>query len=219
MIALGEEMKQGHLSAEEGRAKGLSIAKAHDPWRFVNVIESEKDDIVDLSACALHHSWEEDEDRIPQGNIVYELQADVDDSVSSIRGFDKGKISGDGSLRPVHIDDYFRLIDRDPDFNKPERHMRQALTVRDDDSVRVKRAIDSEWYSLEIACLSGRSSFEHDASSYRHVFVRRGTIAIETAENQIKVGSGHSAFIPASANSYSMESLGGEAEALITFIS
>ena len=51
---------------------------------------------------------------IADGNLVYEVQVDVPDDRCSMRGFDKGKVLDDGSLRPTHVADYLATIEQDP---------------------------------------------------------------------------------------------------------
>ncbi len=76
-------------------------------------MEAHTDDVIDLTAGGIHHSWEEDNDRFPDGNLVYEVQVDVPDDRCSMRGFDKGKFLDDGGLRPTHVADYLATIEQD----------------------------------------------------------------------------------------------------------
>ena len=94
---------------EEARAQAKQRIQTLDPYAYVNTVEAQTDDLIDLSPGAIHHSWEEDNDRFPDGNLVYEVQVDVPDDKCSMRGFDKGKVLDDGSLRPTHVADYLAI--------------------------------------------------------------------------------------------------------------
>ena len=91
MGRLSREVKSGRFSVEEARAQAKQRIQTLDPYAYVNTVEAQTDDLIDLSPGAIHHSWEEDNDRFPDGNLVYEVQVDVPDDKCSMRGFDKGE--------------------------------------------------------------------------------------------------------------------------------
>lgn len=211
----------GEIDIDEARKRAVETAKKHDPWRFVNVIRAGADDLIDLSGCGLHHSWESDDTAAPLGNVVYELCLDVMDSVSSIRSFDKGKIKQDGTLRPVHIDDYFRFINRSPETNEPENHrLKKTETVAADNFV-VESLLRSEYYCLDKIFLTGSYEGERSdtAGSYHHLFVRRGKIRVKAGDESLEIGAGHSCFIAGGTGRYALQSLDGKSEILKTFVS
>ena len=63
----------------------MFIAKI-DPWQFVQTKYAEAGEVFDMSAGGLHHSWEEDLE-LPAGNILYEVQEDRMDPISTVRAF------------------------------------------------------------------------------------------------------------------------------------
>ena len=106
MHRLSGEVKAGRRTVEDARAQAQQKIQMLDPFAYVNLVEADTDDVIDLTAGGIHHSWEQDDARFPDGNLVYEVQLDVPDDRCSMRGFDKGKFLDDGGVRPTHVVDY-----------------------------------------------------------------------------------------------------------------
>ena len=148
--------------------------------------QSKKHSIVDLSPGAIQHSWEEDPVNLPQGNILYEVQLDVTDDESTIRAFDKGKIQSDGTIRKIHVEDYFAYIDTNPEHNDLDLAMRK----REGQSL-----LHTSHYSLDVATIQKEVVVENP-SSFIHVFVLEGELRVETPTRTLSVEKGYSCFIP-----------------------
>ncbi|KKU09588.1 MAG: hypothetical protein UX13_C0036G0001, partial [Candidatus Woesebacteria bacterium GW2011_GWB1_45_5] len=103
ILALGKQVATGRLEIIKAKTEIGELITNYNPWAFVNVLHPQKDALIDLSPCGIHHSWEEDTQKYPLGNIIYELQLDVLDEVATIRNFDKGKMAKDGTTRPLQI--------------------------------------------------------------------------------------------------------------------
>lgn len=191
-MAINDEMKKlsnmfvgGVITKEDAKGKATLYIKEKNPWQFVNVCEVKKGDIVDLSGGGLHHSWEEDGVNYPMGNVLYEVQQDVMDPVCTIRSFDQGKFKDDGTIREIHVDDYFKYIDLDEKKNtlNIEKNKGEVL-------------FDTTHYSLSLLTLSQSRKMESE-TSFHHLFVKEGEITLDdTAGNSITIGQGHSGFIP-----------------------
>ena len=106
MHRLSDEVTSGKKTVQAARAEAAAEIEALKPMSFINIVDAKTDDIVDLTAGGIHHSWEEDNVNYPEGNLVYEVQVDVQDEYCSMRGFDKGKILDDGTLRATHVDNF-----------------------------------------------------------------------------------------------------------------
>jgi len=190
--AINDEMKKlsdmivgGMITKEKAKGKAISYIKEKNPWQFVNVCEVKKGDIVDLSGGGLHHSWEEDSINYPLGNVLYEVQQDIMDPVCTIRSFDQGKFKEDGSIREIHIDDYFRYIDLD--------EKRNTLTIE-----KNKEGVlfNTPRYSLSLFSISKKEVME-SATSFHHLFIKEGEIdVLDSLGNMVIVGEGHSCFVP-----------------------
>ena len=125
MKELSQLCMTGVLEIGSAREQARDYIIQHHPKQFVNEHVIEKDTLLDLSGGGIHHSWEEDTTRFPIGNFLYEVQYDVMDPVSTIRAFDQGKIKGDGSIREIHVTDYFRFLDRSDETNDISNALRK----------------------------------------------------------------------------------------------
>jgi len=217
MRELSEQMKTGRLSYEDAKLKAKELVEQYDPWQFVNLVEAGRDDLIDLSAGGIHHSWEEDIERFPLGNVVYEVQNEAMDDVSTLRSFDRGKIGADGAVRDVHIAEYFRLIDRSLEANDPRLHMGQATVVETGERHKLVQLLESSYYDLGKLTLSGEGAeYRTQISQFAHLFVKLGRVVVSTKGGEVLVGAGHACFIPAAAGEYIVRSESPETEVLIT---
>jgi mannose-6-phosphate isomerase class I len=142
------------------------------------------------------------------GNVLYEIQKDVMDPVCTIRSFDKGKFKSDGSIREIHIDDYFKYLDTNPDHNDVEK-----MTPKRQGNSLIKTSD----YSLDILEVEGEIKDE-TKGSYSHIFVRDGKVEVEAEEGKVTLTSGHSCFIPEDVLTYGIRSIGGPAVVLKGYV-
>lgn len=171
------------ISLDEARKSASLYIQEKNPWQFVNVCEVKKGDSVDLSGGGLHHSWEEDEEKYPLGNILYEVQQDVMDPVSTIRSFDQGKIMDNGSIRKIQIEEYFKHLDLNEERN----------TLRSGKSDVI--LFNTPYYSLNRIVVSNKIT-QSAEGSFHHLFVKTGSIIVESTDGKVLVTRGHSCFIP-----------------------
>lgn len=176
-----------------------------------------KDGLVDLSSGGIHHSWEEDIRKFPLGNIVYELQLNVMDEVSTIRNFDKGKISSNGTLRPLQIEDYFSLIDRSAKANNPENLMASSQLVLVSEKYIHERLLKTKYYTLEKIKFLLPAAITMKINRFRHIFVKEGKVEIGSGNTTLKVSSGHSVFIPAEAREFTITNNQKKGTVLISY--
>lgn len=218
LSSIGKQIKEEKLSYEDAQSSVKDLLQKYDPWQFVNTVPIAKDQLVDLSAGGLHHSWEEDASRAPLGNVLYELQAEALDPVSTFRCFDKGKIGPDGSVREMRIKEYFDFIDRSPEVNDPQAHIRLPKLVHKTDAYTLELLLESRHYSLEKLTLSGPSaSYSETIVHFRHLFAKEGKVEVSTGSHGVTVTEAHSCFIPAAAGSYTVKNLTKNSELLISY--
>lgn len=205
---LSEQVKQKKLSYKDAAVALKTLIMEQNPWQFVNTHRVKKHTIVDLSAGGIHHSWEEDPVAFPMGNILYEVQLDVTDEDSTIRSFDKGKMQQDGTVRKIHVDDYFTLLDTKPENND----LALAVQKRSGQSL-----FQTPYYSMDVLNLT-KELLTENTTSFTHIFVVEGSVQIETNDHTLEVGKGHSCFIPYAVKTYSLTPLQQSASILKTYI-
>ena len=195
MQLLSQAVRTSQKTLNEAKKEAKNFIENANPWQFVNRLEVRKGEVVDLSSGGLHHSWEENIEKHPLGNIVYEVQQDVMDPVCTIRAFDQGKMKENGSVREVHIDDYFSYLDSDPVANDP----RNAYLQKKGETL-----IYTQFYNMdELQLTSGREIKMQD--SFEHIYVKEGEVSINAQGGSVTVAGGHSAFIPYSVSSYTLD--------------
>jgi mannose-6-phosphate isomerase class I len=180
-----------------------SFIKENNPEQFVNVLKVGKGQAIDLSACGIHHSWEENKRLAPLGNVVYEVQKNVYDPVSTIRSFDKGKIKDDGSIRPLQIVDYFKYIDRSLEANDPENLMVKTDIRHKTEAVTVKQVFTNDNYLMDEMILTGNHR-EQTENCYHHLFSLTGGFDLVTSDTTLTVTEGYSVFMPAIIGQYQL---------------
>lgn len=208
MKGLSEQIVESHLTVEEGTQQAQAFIKEKNPWQYVNTIHPKQDEVVDMSSGGVHHSWEEDKEKYPLGNILYEVQLDAMDPVSTIRCFDQGKIKNDGTIRAIQIDDYFTYLDTNPGHNKPDANVSKPSG---------KTICQTPYYSLERLEITTAAAHT-TGKSFAHFYVKSGVAKVTAPDGSVTVGTGHSCFIPQEVGEYSVESIGGSCTLLKTFL-
>lgn len=208
MKNISSQIQKGEVTIEEGNKKAQAFIKEKNPWQFVNKYVANKYDLIDLSMGGVHHSWEEDKENFPQGNILFEIQQDVMDPIATIRSFDQGKIKSDGTIRSLNIDNYFEIIDTDPQHNDIEniKQKRQG-----------DRLLTTPYYCLDIIEVKDKVE-ETIKDSFVHLHVRDGEVEVVTDEGSVNVSKGHSCFVPYGAGRYTIMSKSEGSVVLKTFI-
>lgn len=204
MQLLSQKVKTNQITYTNARTEIQKLLKTLNPWQFVNVLPVAKSAILDLTACGIHHSWEEDP-TLPHGNLVYELQVDVADNISTIRNFDKGKMRADGSIRQLHVDDYFRYIDRETKANDPQTYYRQPKQVKKTDDYTVDEIFTTDYYAMRQIVFTNAATLQQPLTCYHHVFVKSGTAKITAHDTSVQISQGHAVFIPAMVQSYEIQ--------------
>lgn len=206
MNELSLMVKKKKITIQKARKSAQYFVKKINPWQYVNIHAVKKYDIGP-GVLGVTHSWEEDK-RFPQGLINYEIQQNVMDGISTIRCFDKGKIKDDGSVREIHINDYFKHLEINPDQNDLKKMAPKRVG---------NHLLVTNYYSLDI--------FEFDKEitdktngSFSHLYVRDGRVIIMAADGLVSINKGHSCFIPENVVDYKLIPESGKAVVLKTFV-
>lgn len=195
---LSQQVQAKKLTLDQAKTKMHQAIEADNPARFVNHTMIKKGGVVDLSAGAIHHSWEES-DQFPEGNIVFEVQLQAYDDQSTIRAFDKGKFKDDGSVRQLTIDDYFKHINRDPKYNLAKTHLKQPKIIKKTSSYTLTQLFKTQNYQLKKLSLRSQTSHKQilTSGSFTHAFVESGQVDLQTQNSKWTLTQGYGIFIPA----------------------
>jgi len=125
-----------------------------------------------------------------------------------MRSFDQGKIKEDGTIRTIHINDYFTFIDTDPVHNDPSHILgtKQGTTL-----------FNTPYYTTETHSII-KPTLMTMGTSFVHLFVQKGTCTVETSEGTVRLNQGHSCFIPWISKSYTIKNETPMAEIIQTYI-
>ena len=215
MGRLSREVSSGRFSVEEARAQASERIKILDPFAYINLVEAQTDDVIDLTAGGIHHSWEDDSVRFPDGNLVYEVQVDVPDDKCSMRGFDKGKILDDGSLRPTHVKDYLATINQDAAHNQLSQHIRKPEVIDDQNGAKIESLFRTAHFNTDRMTLSAGASLDQSlADGFHHVFVHAGTATVGGQT----LSQGRSYVFPAAMGQYTLTAGDKDAVLLKTYL-
>jgi len=192
MNDLSHSVKTGKMTLTEAGEKAAIATKEINLWQYVNLHVVKKNSVVDSSLGGIHHSWEEDIKKYPLGNVLYEVQRDVMDPISTIRSFDKGKMKKDGSVRKLDIEAYFKYLDVDADHND----LSKKLFTKNTDEL-----VHNKYYCLDKLVIDGRKNCSTD-NSFVHLFVHEGKIKVMAKDGEVNLFPGHSCFLPETVGEY-----------------
>jgi mannose-6-phosphate isomerase class I len=202
---LSQQVVANQLELNEASQKLADHINQNHPSQFVNTVFPKTEAVIDLSQGGIHHSWETDE-KLPNGNIVYEVQLDVKDEFCTLRSFDQGKFKDNGTIRDLTIDDYFTALNTDPVANDPATYFQPVKTTIDQ-TATIKKLFTTPYYSLTNLSLVGTYKgleTQTNESGFHHLFVKKGS-AIVTANGQsFPLATGWSLFIPAEVGEYQL---------------
>ena len=215
MGRLSREVQSGRFTVAEARAQAQQRIQSLNPFAYVNLVEAQTDDVIDLTAGGIHHSWEQDDARFPDGNLVYEVQIDVPDDLCSMRGFDKGKLLDDGGLRPTHVADYLATIERDPEHNELSRHIRKPQVVVESQGSKTEAIFRTPYFDTDRLTVAAGSSLPQSlADGFHHLFVHAGTPTVAGRT----LSQGRSYVLPAALGEYAIAASGQDAVILKTYL-
>lgn len=187
---LSKQVIKKQITLKTAQKELDQFIELNDPIQFVNVVNFMKNAIVEFIRGGIHHSWEEDIFSIPEGNIVFEVQQDVSDELSTIRTFDKGKFMPDGSIRPLDIKSYFKYIDTNKNNNNPKNLIRNSIRLKEVHGWTLNKIFHNAFYNTDQLIVS--DSYELTDLGFRHIFVKSGEGIIETDDQEIELKTGWS---------------------------
>jgi mannose-6-phosphate isomerase class I len=206
MKKLSVSVKSGAIDIETARAEAKAEIAKIDPYQYVNIVEADEDDVIDLTPGGIHHSWEEDDSKFPQGNLVYEVQVDVADEYCSMRGFDKGKLLADGGLRATHVEDYLTTIERYSEGKKLSDLIGKPKLLTEKEGAKEEAIFRTPYFELDRVTLKAGSVWNEPAETgFHHLFVQKGSAKV----GETILAQGQSFIVPAVTGVYKIESAEG----------
>jgi len=173
-----------------------------NPEKFVNHIQVKKNQVIDVSAGGIHHSWSENNKTHPHGNILYEVQKNEYDPVSTLRCFDYG------SNRKLNINDYFKYIDRSNKGNNPKTHMKKARTLKKTSTHTIKQIFNTSEYKMQQLHFANKLNNKYtqvNKDKFHHLFVKKGNLKLIWNNQTWTVTRGFSIFIPKGIKQYKLK--------------
>ncbi len=165
---------------------------------ITNAVPVKKGDVFFISAGTLH--------AIGKGILIAEIQQN---SNTTYRVYDYGRVGADGKTRPLHIDkalDVTKLCPAQP-YPASEPVTENGCTSR-----LLSKCEYFTVYKLDVESEAERNA---DTTSFECVLLLDGEVTISCGEEKITLKKGETAFIPAGCGKYKIS---GRCEAVLTRI-
>ncbi len=127
---------------------------------------------------------------IDAGCLIFEVQQN---SNTTYRVYDWGRVGADGKPRPLHIAEALRVINWN-DAGSPKVQPTQLVAQGE---TRVERLINSPYFRVERYTLADPCNCHGDGSSFRIFFVMSGTLQLTLDGHEEVLTPGSSCLVPA----------------------
>lgn len=144
---------------------------------------------------------------IGKGCLLLEVQQN---SNTTYRVYDWGRLDSAGKSRPLHLNDALRVIDWDDHASALQPAIKQSSSNCPD----LRVLIDTEWFCLKKIDLKSDIEMKTDRSTFHILFSEKGVFEISANGFHIKCPMGQSCLIPASINEWSLSAENGPASIL-----
>ena len=185
---------RSEISREDFR-RAIETDTLMDKLNYVNV---KKGDVYFIEAGTLH--------AIGKGILIAEIQQN---SNTTYRVYDYGRIGADGKQRPLHIDKAVEVTTLAPAQPYP-----QQKTVKQD-GYTSKLLSKCDCFTVSSLSVSGFALLEADSSSFNSILILESCAKLVYDGGVLKLKKGDSVFIPAGLGKYSLT---GQCEAILTTV-
>ena len=167
----------------------------------VNAVPVKKGDFFFIESGTLH--------AIGKGLLIAEIQQN---SNTTYRIYDYGRVGKDGKTRPLHIDKAVEVTRLCP----PNIHPIGAPVVYEDGNWTQTELAKCDYFTVNLLDVANRAWLEATERSFVHILVLEGEMIFSSGtQKHIPLGKGDSLFIPAG---YGHFELTGEGRAVMTNI-
>ncbi len=148
---------------------------------------------------------------IGAGCLLLEVQQN---SNTTYRVHDWGRVGSDGRPRELHVEQALRVIHWNDTENPVVACGGGMNSVSADGGEAVREVWSCPYFRVERLCFSGERAFVTDGCSFHVIFVEKGHLKASAGGVSVEAGDGTSILLPASVGEYRL--LGSEVELLRT---
>lgn len=199
---LGENKTQVYCGLHENVTKDsfLDAVKNDTSGDTMRPVPVEKDSAVFVRGGRVH--------AIDEGCLILEIQQN---SNTTYRIYDWGRMGNDGNPRELHIDQAVEVINWD-DHDDP---LVSTSLLSESEACRIEEVLSCEYFRLEKLTLTGTTETQVSGETFHALFVSEGALTLSWDGGSETATAGESILIPAALPAYS---LAGEAMILRTTI-
>lgn len=165
---------------------------------ITNSVPVKKGDVFFIRSGTLH--------AIGKGILIAEIQQN---SNTTYRVYDYGRVGADGKTRPLHIEKALDVTNLCPAEPYPAT---EAVT---ENGCTKKLLSKCEYFTVYKVDIENSAEFNADETSFESVLVLEGDVTLKSADGDITLKKGETAFLPAGLGKYTIE---GKSQAILTRI-
>jgi mannose-6-phosphate isomerase len=134
---------------------------------------------------------------IDSGCLLLEVQQN---SNTTYRVFDWGRLGNDGKPRPLHIEEALKVID----WNDAESALVTPGEPMGANGSTVAEIVSCPYFKVERLEISSLSEVHNDGQSFHAYFTTSGSVTVDTGEGVERTGPGASCLIAACVSNYTL---------------
>jgi len=141
---------------------------------------------------------------IDAGALLLEVQQN---SNTTYRAYDWGRVGHDGKPRPLHIEEAMQVID----WNDHDSPRVEPVRIEASDALERWELVRSPYFRIDRLDLHGTARFESDGSGFQILFTADSNVRIQTGATEMDLGPGTSCLLPAALRLYALAPVTGTA--------
>lgn len=190
------EVRNKKKSLKDAQKELKHFIDLNNPIKYVNPVILAKNTIVEFATGGIHNSIE-GHPSMPNGNLLYEVEKDIDDDKADIEAFGKGYIWDKGEYKKVKISDYLDNLDKNVIDNDPNNIIRTRIKLKDLKNWKLNKNFYTPHYQMDELIINAKKDYRIDQVGFRHIFVMKGKGEIKTGDGDIEIREGNSYIVTA----------------------
>jgi mannose-6-phosphate isomerase len=134
---------------------------------------------------------------IDKGCLLLEAQQN---SNTTYRIYDWGRVGTDGKPRELHIDQALQCID----WQAHQDPRKMPTLLNDDNGCRAEQLLRCEYFRVNRCTLSAPVAIDPHPETFRIFFVEKGTLKIQCDDQELTLSPGQTVFMPAALPGYTL---------------